>query len=83
MAVEPRIRQFSRKSKGMSEPYRLLIVGLIHESLIDCHRYRARRNPLRAIEAATFLSVCGPQYCEAAGWEVDPREWEVKLSAKI
>ena len=83
MAREPRRTQLSRKNKVIGNPYRLLIVGLILESITDCHQYRARRNPLRAIEAATFLSECGPQYCEAVGWQIDGREWEVKLSAKI
>jgi hypothetical protein len=82
MAGEQGRRMLKRDESNLN-PYKLLCVGLIRQSILDMRPTRARENPMRAIEASLFLTECGPQFAEAAGWAVDPRHWEEALNGQI
>ncbi len=66
-----------------SDPYKALFMAVVKQACQDLRPYRVRENPKRALEATLFLSVCGAEYCEATGWEVEPQHWEEVLSGKL
>jgi hypothetical protein len=72
-----------KNSETNPSPYKLLVYGIIHQALLDIKPKRSREDPGRALDAILFLVECGPQYCEAAGWPIDPDHWEKVLLGKL
>jgi hypothetical protein len=65
------------------DPYKFLIIGLIRQAISDCSLRRAKKDPLRGLDAITFLIECGHEYCEMAGWDVDPQYFEKVLNGLV
>jgi hypothetical protein len=69
--------------ENWGDGYKALFMAIVKQATIDIRPTHVRENPARALDASLFLVECGPEFCEAVGWPVDPRHWEVLLNGKI
>jgi hypothetical protein len=65
------------------DPYRVLFFETVRQAVKDCRPARVKADPKRGLDAALFLTTCGPEFCEACGWEVDPGYFEGLLVGRL